>query len=565
LGRAQADQYDQAKEGFDEALRLVPDFPMMQLEYAHAAMRSGDFEHASALAKDLLQKYPKNTKVQAEAHVLLGQSLMKADNNSEAKLQFEAAVFLDASFSNGYELAVADLNLGDIEAARKIFTEMLSSFGDTAALHLYFGQAYGNSDFQSDAVVEFRKALAKDSHFRGVHYSLAVAYLASAGDSKLPEALAALRDEISISPGDSPAYAALGHLLATHGQGVKDQAQADSYLKKATELDPNNPDSFLYMGQFYADQKRLPEAESALARSIALTSDVSRNAFQVQKAHYLLARLLVQSGDKAGADREFATSQALLKQNLSHDQGRLSKYLGEAGQADKAVELNQPLQATNGERTNDNKSREAVEAFETRMKPAVADSYNNLGAIAASTDHYEAAARYFQSAYAWQPSIPGLDFNWGRAAFAAGNYAEALAPLTRYLQSHPDDDGARRVLGLSQFLTRDYIGTRTTLAKLANATSEQPKVQFAYADSLLKTGDALLAIRRLETLQKSSPDLVEVPPALAEAYASIGRQQLAQGDPKSAVANLQKAIKLDPGNSELQRSLDQATRKASQD
>ncbi len=95
---------------------------------------------------------------------------------------------LDPTFENGYELAVADLDLGDGKSAAKIFSEMLTSFGDTAAIHMYFGQAYGRSDFQDDAVAEFQKAIAKDDRLPGVHYSLAAAYLSTSGSSKLPEA-----------------------------------------------------------------------------------------------------------------------------------------------------------------------------------------------------------------------------------------------------------------------------------------------------------------------------------------------------------------------------------------
>ncbi|QMV17963.1 tetratricopeptide repeat protein [Granulicella sp. 5B5] len=561
IGRAQAGQYDKAQYDFDEALKLVPDFPMMQLEYARAALRAGHFEHTELLTKALLQNYPGNPKIQVQAHALLGHALLKMDKDAEAKQQFEAAVDLDPTFDNGYDLAVADLNLGDVDGARKIFAEMLSSFGDTPAIHMYFGQAYGNSDFQSDAIAEFQKAIAKDPRLPGAHYSLAVADLATAGDSKLAEAEAALREEIPISPEDAASYAALGHLLATRGQDAADQAQAEAYLKRATGLDPINPDAFLYLGQLYADEKRLPEAEAALRQSIALTHDVSRNAFQVQKAHYLLGRLLLQTGDKPASDREFAESQLLLKQNLSRDQNRLADYLQDNKRSGMASDFSQPMPPTHEEQRNETKSAAAVEAFERRITPAVADSYNNLGAIAGSQQNYAAALLYFQRVAEWEPTLPGLDYNWGRAAFEAGAYDQAIAPLTRYLQEHPQEDGARRVLGLSQFVIKDYNAARLTLQPLAVNPAEASKVQFAYADSLLKTGDASAAIPLLETLEKKDPVLPEVRPALGEAYATLARAQLAQGNSRDAIENLKNAIRVDPENAALRQSLQQASSK----
>jgi tetratricopeptide (TPR) repeat protein len=561
IGNSAAGRYEKAQDNFDEALRLVPDFPMMQLASARAALKAGRAEHASVLARALLQRYPTNTKIQTDAHVLLGRALVKMDKNAEAKQQFESALYLDPTFDNGYELAVADLNLGDAVGAHKVFAEMLSSFGDTAALHMYFGQAYGNSDFQSDAVAELEKAVEEDPKLPGVHYSLAVAYLATAGDSKLAQAEEELRKEIAISPKDAAAYAALGHLLATHGQGQEDQSQAEANLKRATELDPTNPDGFLYLGQFYADQKHVAEAQTALRKSIALTTDVSRNSFQVQKAHYLLARLLMQDGDKTGADAELAASKALMQQNLSRDQNQLSQYLNETKRSGMGAEFTQPMKRIDEGQGSETKSTSAVDAFERRVTPAIADSYNNLGAIAGSGRNYAEALVDFQRAAEWQPSLPGLDFNWGRAAFSAGAYTEAIGPLGRFLQAHPEDNDARRILGLSQFMAKNYSTAKGTLEPLVNRPGEAQQVQFAYADSLLKTGEIEAAMSRLEALDKATPTLPEVRPALSEAYALIGRRQLEKGDEKGAIVNLQNAVRLDPDNAALRQTLQQASGK----
>ena len=57
------------------------------------------------------------------------------------------------------------------------------------------------------------------------------------------------------------------------------------------------------------------------------------------------------------------------------------------------------------------------------------------------------AVTYFERAAAWNPSLEGLDYNWGRAAFAGSQFAEAVMPLSRYVKAHPDDTGGRSVLG----------------------------------------------------------------------------------------------------------------------
>jgi tetratricopeptide (TPR) repeat protein len=589
IAESRAGDYEQAAGYFDEALRLVPQFPMLQLEYARAALDSGNLDHAKLLATGVIQGDSGNTKAQAGAHAILGRVLLKMDKDTEARQQVEQAVALDPTFENGYELAVADLDLGDGKAAAKIFAEMLASFGDTAAIHLYFGQAYGSSDFPDDAVREFRQAIAKDERLPGVHYSLAAAYLSTAGDAKLPDAEAELRKEIAVSPQDAAAYAALGHLLAAQHHDAAQDAEAESDLKRATELDPRNPDAFLYLGQFYADLKRPADAEPALRQSIALTTDPSRNTFQVQKAHYLLGRLLLQTGQSDAGKQEMAVSQALMQQGLARDQSRLSDYLQQpkTTRADAGMAPRMPMAAE--QKPLDSAAAHQLEAFEKEMSPAIADSYNNLGAIAGSQGDYRGALRSFEHAAEWNPALPGLDYNWGRAAFAAGAFGQAVGPIGRYLHAHPDDEGARTVLGLSQFMQKDYANARQTLQPLEGKTTEPPQIQFAYAKSLVETGDQRNGVARLLALEKADPTVAEVHCALGEAYAAerspaaaseletalrldpndaeahaaLGRLQLTQGDTKSAVLHLEAAVKLDPDNATLRQELAEASRKSS--
>jgi tetratricopeptide (TPR) repeat protein len=125
-GRAHAGEYDKAANDFDEALGLVPEFPTLQIEYARAALQGGNLEHAKLLASEVIRKYPQNMKVAAAGHALLGRTLLKLDKDAAAKVEIEKAVALDPTFENGYELAVADLDLGDETSAAKIFAEMLA-------------------------------------------------------------------------------------------------------------------------------------------------------------------------------------------------------------------------------------------------------------------------------------------------------------------------------------------------------------------------------------------------------------------------------------------------------
>ena len=581
IGRAQAGQYEKAAAGFDEALTFAPHSGVLQLEYAQAALQSGDLARAKLLAEEASRESPQN----AQGHLILGQVLLRENMNQEARRELERAVALDSTFENGYELAVACLNTGDQPCAANLFQEMTASFGDTALIHMYFGQAYLNSDFQSKAVQEFQKAIAKDSRLAGAHYSLAAAYLAAAGESRLSDAKAELRKEIAISPKGGMPYAALGHLEA----GEQHYGEAETDLKQAAELDATNPDTFLYLGQLYADMKRPAEAETALRSSIRLTSDLSRNHFQVQKAHYLLGRLLMQSGDIEEGKKELQTAQSLTLQNLARDHDRLADYLDDTPGMSAGGGV--PSARSGGISAHlDPKLATQADSFEKQIGPAVADSYNNLGAIAGSSRDYGAALGYFERAAEWNPALEGLDENWGRAAFAAGEFQQAIPPLRRYLQRHPENRDMRSALGISLCAVGDYAGARAVLQPIAadEATADQAKL--VYAEALVKTGDIETGVELLTALEQRDTKsagahralgealaldnnaerarqeletAIRMDPEDAQAYDALGRLELAEGDATAAVASLEHAVKLATQRGDLHHDLAIAYRQAS--
>jgi tetratricopeptide (TPR) repeat protein len=316
-----ARDYRHAAPLFDEALALQPDSPSLLLAYAGTALVLGDSAHAKTLAAEFIRRYSGQREQLAQAHQLLGRALLKLDQDQEARKEFETAVALDPTFPNGYDLAVACLDLDDEKCAVQVFGEMEKSFGDTPQIHVAFGRAYGDSDFQPRAVTEFRRAIEENPHLPGEHYLLAAVLLATGDDeSHIQAAEDELKKEIAVSPRDAMSYAALGKIAETHNN----YAEAEKYLTKAIAFDPNNPDPYLYLGQMEFDTHRLPKAEISLRQCIRLTTDVSRNRYQVQKAHFLLGRILMQQGSQDAAHAEMQTSRDLANKTLSQDKSRLA-------------------------------------------------------------------------------------------------------------------------------------------------------------------------------------------------------------------------------------------------
>jgi len=553
---AQIGDYGRATALLDEALTLNPDSLSLKKEYAGAALEAGDLKRAESLARGLLNDYPAAPKDLAQVHQILGRTLHGMNRDQEARKELETAAALDPNFQNEYNLALVCLDLDDDKCAVQIFDGIEASAGDSPALHMMFGRAYGNSDFTPRAVAEFKKVIEEDPHYPNAHYCVAAALLAAGEDEKtLQEAEEELKEELAISPNDFLTYAALGKIEVSYHR----YPEADRYLRRAIVLNPKNPDAFLYQGQMYFDTNRLTEAEADLRLVIKLTTDPSRNHYQIQKAHFLLGRILMQQHHEDEAHAEMKIAQALTENSLKKDRGNLSGMLDNKpagdGPADPQVDA-AAMSPAAGHTADPVGAADPIAAakqksFEKELTPAIADSYNNLGAIMASEQNYADALKYFEQAKAWSPTMEGLDYNIGRAAFTAAKFSEAIPPLSRYLRLHPEDSGIRGALAMSEFMTQNYRGCIDQLKGAGEGVTSIPQMQYIYAESLVKTGEVSTGKERLVGLEKAHPEIAEV-------HRSLGEVWELQGDCRKAITELNEANQLNATDPETHFQLDKA-------
>lgn len=543
LGETQLGDFAKAAPYFDTALALEPNSPQLRLDYARAAMDFGDLDHARTLAQQLLQEEAGNPAGLAAAHEVLGRTLLRMNQDQQARTELEAAMALKPDFSDAYNLAVACLDMDDDKCAERLFTSLETTYGDTPQIHMEFGRAWGESDFQPRAEVEFKKVLAEDPNFPEAHYCLAATYLEENVPSKVPLAEQQLKDELAVTPDDFLTYAALGKLAVVQ----QNYPAAAKYLSRAIALNPKSPDAWLYQGQMQYNQQQWASAEHSLRQAIQLTTDPSRNHYQIQKAYYLLGRILMREGNQKDAAAQMQMARMFMQSDLSRDKNRLTGMQGQGGMGGSPTTLT--LRDTTV--SADPAAVRRLAAFQQQMAPAIADSYNNLGVIAASAKSFSAATSWFQSAAEWNPSMPGLNYNWGRAAFAAARFGDAVMPLGMYLTSHPQDKDMRVALGISEYMVQHYRACVATLQPLAAQMDSTPQVAFFYADSLVKAGQIAAGIERLTALEKAHPDIGSVHLELGEAFLTAGR-------PAQAVPELESAVRLEPRNPACHRELARA-------
>jgi tetratricopeptide (TPR) repeat protein len=73
--------------------------------------------------------------------------------------------------------------------------------------------------------------------------------------------------------------------------------EAIPYLEKATRLEPQKPDAFLMLGQVMYVSGQQEKSIPLLRRAIELTTDPSRNEYQIANGQYLLGQALLRQGN----------------------------------------------------------------------------------------------------------------------------------------------------------------------------------------------------------------------------------------------------------------------------
>jgi tetratricopeptide (TPR) repeat protein len=513
-----------AIEMFKDAVAIAPDNIDIRMDFAVLYLDREDIAAAKAQAEGAVRIAPDNVRAQ----YLLGRALYEDEDYAGAKTHLEKAVAAKPTFDMGYALGLAYLQLKDLNRARLLFDEMISGLGDSAQLHVYFGHAYWLTSNFDKAITEYKLALAKNPKVAQAHYFLGIAYLSRDEDKGWDEAAQEQREEIKNSPDDFRPHYELGNIALK--QHRADEAERE--LKRSSELDPNNPDPLISLGEIYAGQNRPQEAEAAMRKAIALTTDVSRAGYQINRAHYVLGRVLVQTGRKEEGAKELKLSAEL--------RDRTHPEVVRNGTS--AEETARPAQQTEVHPESKDQlspaDQQKLDAYLAQLKPGIADAYNNLGVTAAGQKDFAAAVNYFRKAAKWDPALATLDRNMGMAAFYGGQYEQAIPPLYRQLQQKPDDVRVRAALALSYFSGEKYGPTLETLNPVKDQVNDDPGLGLAYAVSLVKTNRYDEGMARLKALEQSSPDSAAVHVAIGEAFAD----QKIYG---TAVEEFRKALAID--------------------
>jgi len=509
------------------------------IDLAIAYFNTGQYEKALAPLRKVLAYNSQS----AGAHHMLGKSYFMLGKFEEATSELETAQKLAPDDRDvAYTLGLAYLKQHRLGPAKHIYDKLLEQLGEHAQLRVLFGRAYRETGFLSEAIEEFKRAIAINPNFPRVHYYLGLTYLLKDGTAKLSDAA----EEFKIELISHPDGFNLDDFFANYYLGVVCVVErrwelAISFLQKASRIQPNNPDPYFHLGQAYQSVGKHEQAIEVLKKAITLNPSLSYNDYQVTTAHYRLGQSLVKVGQTKAGEKELEIAALLKSQGFKRDEEKTAAYLSSASLQEQNSRFSE-LAGAEGiiaeSKAPDDKAKTDLKSGEAYYAKVIASTHNNIGLLLAQQQDFQRAAEQFALAAKWNPQLEGLNFNWGLACFKAELYKQAIPPLENELKANPVNTSAKQLLGLSYFMMENYAGASELLSVVIASKPAEATLYYPLAISLVKQGkknEAERVIQQMVAVGGNSPQV----------HIVVGQAYYEQGETTKALEELNAALALD--------------------
>ena len=171
--------------------------------------------------------------------------------------------------------------------------------------HLLKGQYYEDTNDDTNAVLEYRKAIESNPALPNIHFLIGNLYWRR---DKLDEALPELRKELESDPTHPEALYEVGDIFLTRNQ----PAQAESYFVKALKFEPNMEEAHLALERIYSGQRQYDKAVLHLRKATEIDP-------KDPTPHYRLSRVYQQMGKAPESRAELAVFAKLKREQPAQD------------------------------------------------------------------------------------------------------------------------------------------------------------------------------------------------------------------------------------------------------
>jgi len=414
--------------------------------YTQLLILKNRIAEARKLDDEVLKTSPSDT----EALIFKGEIQIADGHGNDAAESLQSA--LKADPNNGvahYQLGVAFDQMGNLERAENEWREAGRVRPDLPDVqHALAAVALRRGDMQAlaqsaDQLIRLQPAVADGYVLRA---------MAEINLKRLAQAETDIRKAMEVAPQNPIGYNQMGQLRLTQ----KQYSQAEKYYQQALERDPASTDGLNGLMNVYLAQKQIDLAVAAANAQLAKVPDSS--AF-----HDLLGTTLFNDQkDMKGAEAEFKRA-AELDKNNSDALVKLGQVQAAEGSADQAIATYQQSLNNNprevrfyiliGELFESKRDREKAKQMYQKaleIQPENALASNNLARVMLQQgENVDVALAMAQTARRGMPDSPASADTLGWAYYQKGIYNTAIDLFKEALKKNPDDATFHYHLGLA--------------------------------------------------------------------------------------------------------------------
>jgi Flp pilus assembly protein TadD len=435
----------------------------------------------------------------------------------------EAPQEFPATFKRGLQSLAA----GRLDAAEAAFTEAQRLEPKNPFVYFHLAEIHVQRREFREAIVDFRQAIERDRREPQFYFRLAALY---AQLERFHDAQQALKELLRIRPAYADAYLLSGRVAQEQG----DPALAERRFRHYLKLRPGKAEGLWRLGVSLLTEEKYQEAELLLKQALEKNSSLGA-------AHYNLGLLYSRRGKDLLAKSHLEAATQLLAEN--------AKAYYELGTV--LVRLNDPADA------------EADFRKALALDPGYVEAHYALGTLLRQTGRREEASRSIAeydrlssaalknrertrriSAYFWEV----------KDLLEHDELEEAERKLHEILELEPQNDLAFYRLGQIFYLRHEYTRALETVRVALGQKEFEPAYYMLEA----------MCLERLERDEEASSSYERLVSLVdyADAYLALGRLELRRGNASKAVAELRRAVALEPHDPQMRLALAEALEKA---
>ncbi|HEV7388302.1 MAG TPA: tetratricopeptide repeat protein [Gemmatimonadaceae bacterium] len=397
----------------------------------------------------------------ARAEFMQGLRDLDGERFVVARDHFDKAVVSDPNFAFGHLYAA--FNAPSLGAYRNHLDEAIRLVDRATPVEQLWIRAEQKG---ADNDINGQIAIAEQLVQQTPNDPRAFGYLANAQfqANRRNDARATLERATKVDPNFAPAWIQLGNsYLVTEPHDI---TKAETFIRKAAALQPNEAFVHDYMGDVYRAENKLPEARAEYTRMAELAPTVGA-AFQ-QRAH-VNSFLGNFAEARADYDRGIALSDPTLKPTYAAFRALVSVYAGDPGAAEK--ELDQVAAGVDPNLANANGAK--IFALTEEARIALHNKHFDVAerAIDQLRPIYKAQEAAGRTDYFKRLQGVNLSYWEGMLAARRGDYATArqkakdIMTLMAPDQNPRKNEPAHEVLGMTDYLQGNFQAAADHLAQ----------------------------------------------------------------------------------------------------